>query len=291
MSAPVKKCEVAPLEALRRLYEVARKVDASESGEFETLLQGELVVAESVLRDASMVLPGCLADRLYEAIGIARKHALHASSVERRKKWDATHIDLQAALAVHSANVAAAPVVPVAAQPVVQQEPITLPFPIETEEMIAFRRFYECALDGEGHDVPASMMKSLAGIGLVQRRHASYYETTDFGLAVLDGKFAAPSLEAPPAGEVEEQLRGEGWLAAMDKITALLPGTYYMDPPDGGSVSVLEQVERMAKDAARYRYLRDAKDDLSIELLIKIEEGGAVMDAAIDYAMAQGDKA
>lgn len=44
---------VTPLEALRRLYEVARKVDASESGKFETLLQGELAVAESVLRDAA----------------------------------------------------------------------------------------------------------------------------------------------------------------------------------------------------------------------------------------------
>lgn len=53
MSAPVKKCEVTPLEALRRLYDVARKVDASESGEFETLLQGELAVAELVLRDAA----------------------------------------------------------------------------------------------------------------------------------------------------------------------------------------------------------------------------------------------
>ena len=36
-------------------------------------------------------------------------------------------------------------------------------------------------------------------------------------------------------------------------IAALLPGTYYMDPPDGGSVTLLEQLERMAKDAERYR--------------------------------------
>ena len=41
-------------------------------------------------------------------------------------------------------------------------------------------------------------------------------------------------------------------------LTALLPGTYYMDPPDGGSVTLLEQLERMAKDAERYRRsLRD----------------------------------
>ena len=37
----------------------------------------------------------------------------------------------------------------------------------------------------------------------------------------------------------------------------LLPGVVYMDPPDGGSVTLREQFERMAKDAARYRWLRD----------------------------------
>lgn len=42
-----------------------------------------------------------------------------------------------------------------------------------------------------------------------------------------------------------------------DELIALLPGVYYMDPPDGGDVSVVEQFRRMAKDAARYRFLRD----------------------------------
>ncbi|UUX38846.1 hypothetical protein NTJ56_08600 [Burkholderia contaminans] len=40
-------------------------------------------------------------------------------------------------------------------------------------------------------------------------------------------------------------------------LAALLPGTYYMNPPDGGDVSLLEQLRRMAEDAARYRWLRD----------------------------------
>ena len=31
---------------------------------------------------------------------------------------------------------------------------------------------------------------------------------------------------------------------------------YYMDPPDGGDVSVSEQLRCMAKDAERYRLLR-----------------------------------
>jgi len=55
MSAPL--CTVTPLEALRRLYDVARKVDAKESGEFETLLQGELLVAEAAMRAAAPVVP------------------------------------------------------------------------------------------------------------------------------------------------------------------------------------------------------------------------------------------
>ena len=42
----------------------------------------------------------------------------------------------------------------------------------------------------------------------------------------------------------------------VDKLTAelaacaaVLPGAYYMDPPDGGDVPVSEQLRRMAKDA------------------------------------------
>lgn len=35
-----------------------------------------------------------------------------------------------------------------------------------------------------------------------------------------------------------------------------LPGVYYMDSPDGGDVSLLQQLKRMANDAARYRLLR-----------------------------------
>lgn len=41
----------------------------------------------------------------------------------------------------------------------------------------------------------------------------------------------------------------------IDQCASALPGTYYMDPPDGGNVSIPEQIRRMAKDAARYRWL------------------------------------
>lgn len=42
----------------------------------------------------------------------------------------------------------------------------------------------------------------------------------------------------------------------LAKCAAVLPGAYYMDQPDGGDVSVSEQLKRMAKDAERYRLLR-----------------------------------
>ncbi|MBM2500582.1 hypothetical protein JQS51_30385 [Pseudomonas aeruginosa] len=46
------------------------------------------------------------------------------------------------------------------------------------------------------------------------------------------------------------------WLAQdLKECASALPGTYYMDPPDGGNVSIPEQIRRMAKDAARYRWL------------------------------------
>jgi hypothetical protein len=48
----------------------------------------------------------------------------------------------------------------------------------------------------------------------------------------------------------------EALRADAQAVAALLPGPYYMDPPDGGSVTVIEQLRRMAADAARYRWLR-----------------------------------
>lgn len=48
-------------------------------------------------------------------------------------------------------------------------------------------------------------------------------------------------------------------------VLLALPGVYYMDPSDGGDVQMDEQLRRMAKDAARYRWLRgDSCPDHSI---------------------------
>lgn len=46
-------------------------------------------------------------------------------------------------------------------------------------------------------------------------------------------------------------------LREFERSVALtLPGAYYMDPPDGGDVSLLKQLQRSSIDAARYRLLR-----------------------------------
>ena len=46
-------------------------------------------------------------------------------------------------------------------------------------------------------------------------------------------------------------------LDVIAEVTAAIPGVTYMDFPDGGDVSIPEQIRRMAKDAERYRQLRD----------------------------------
>ncbi|WP_431018197.1 Lar family restriction alleviation protein [Burkholderia gladioli] len=69
--------------------------------------------------------------------------------------------------------------------------------------------------------------------------------------AMVDGEFSEPDAisawnrRASPAPAISES-----------DLLALLPGTTYMDEPDRGSPPLLEQLQRMAKDAARYRWLQ-----------------------------------
>lgn len=80
-------------------------------------------------------------------------------------------------------------------------------------------------------------------------------------------------------------------------LLALLPDTTYMDEPDGGSPSLLEQLQRMAKDAARYRRLRDKHDGDGPAAAVRCLTGpffnaaihGERLDATIDTAR-KGEK-
>lgn len=60
--------------------------------------------------------------------------------------------------------------------------------------------------------------------------------------------------DAPLHGECAAEIARLN--AELEACAAALPGATYMDPPDGGNVTVSEQLQRMAKDAARYRWLR-----------------------------------
>ncbi|HEJ3436092.1 TPA: ead/Ea22-like family protein [Pseudomonas aeruginosa] len=83
--------------------------------------------------------------------------------------------------------------------------------------------------------------------------------------------------------------------AEIDQCASTLPATYYMDPPDGGNVSIPEQIRRMAKDAARYRWLRE-RDLETISrggvfagmtpknIVLNLEDLDAEIDAAIEGA-------
>jgi hypothetical protein len=97
---------------------------------------------------------------------------------------------------------------------------------------------------------------------------------------------------------------GEGWLAlgpydadavSSDDLAALLPGPYYMDPPDGGSVSLHEQLKKMSEDARRYRWLRNSivkrKSFDGLPVIVSFHSGcnythgSDPCDKAIDEAM------
>lgn len=78
-------------------------------------------------------------------------------------------------------------------------------------------------------------------------------------------------------------------------IVALLPGVYYMDPPDGGSITVLEQLRRMAKDAERYRWLMDGrklwKEDIKPVVMAGADlKADGLLDEAIDAAISKEAK-
>ncbi|WP_258178561.1 hypothetical protein [Burkholderia multivorans] len=90
------------------------------------------------------------------------------------------------------------------------------------------------------------------------------------------------------AADAIDLLLAEVEASAEDKreMFALLPGSYYMDPPDGGDVSLIEQLRRMAKDAERYRLLRRGQHWSVLNGIgdtLRADE----LDAAIDAALAQ----
>ncbi|EPK5820824.1 hypothetical protein L4Z93_000920 [Pseudomonas aeruginosa] len=71
----------------------------------------------------------------------------------------------------------------------------------------------------------------------------------------------------------------------LSQCASALPGTYYMDPPDGGNVSIPEQIRRMAKNAARYRWLRGASHFDTPQHQAFCKAYGDALDYEIDAAI------
>lgn len=86
-------------------------------------------------------------------------------------------------------------------------------------------------------------------------------------------------------------------LDVISEVSAAIPGVTYMDPPDGGDVSIPEQIRRMAKDAKRYLWLRTADWWSSPLCVVRDPKQQAKpgtdcpsrdrLDSAIDAAMSQ----
>jgi len=126
-----------------------------------------------------------------------------------------------------------------------------------------------------------------------------------FGASEDDAKRLATELQTHNDEVVRLRAEVEALRADAQAVAALLPGPYYMDPPDGGSVTVIEQLRRMAADAARYRWLRHHSTYTTVTPCIHGEVAGPsrmrwyhdsyqlqafTLDAAIDAAIKSGLK-
>lgn len=98
--------------------------------------------------------------------------------------------------------------------------------------------------------------------------------------------------------ELEEALRDkQALLEALDNsLCEILPGTQYMDPPDGGSVTPLEQVRRMVADyqdriavlSASHSKLRDTM--ATIHNTIRMDGGYTPLAAILNAAKRAHDE-
>lgn len=105
--------------------------------------------------------------------------------------------------------------------------------------------------------------------------------------------------EIPPGGslvgyidDIKERLsNAENYSSELDNaLCELLPGTQYMDPPDGGSVTPLEQVRRMVTDyrdriavlSASHSKLRDTM--AAIHNTIRMDGGYTPLAAILNAA-------
>jgi len=93
------------------------------------------------------------------------------------------------------------------------------------------KRFDEFTQDGEGYDIDAEDMDSLADIGLIRRTSGRHFQFTDLGLIALS-HYANPDRHSPAVAQPVAASLREKALEAADKIIADYKEHY--DFPTGG---------------------------------------------------------
>lgn len=94
--------------------------------------------------------------------------------------------------------------------------------------------------------------------GLPKRMQEIKDELAEAGheLSNANGNLTLNALKALVAERDDLRRQLDEARAEREAMANVLPGVYYIDPPDGGDVSLLKQLQRMSNDAARYRLLR-----------------------------------
>lgn len=100
---------------------------------------------------------------------------------------------------------------------------------------------------------PIYQLRGSDGSWIDQAKHSYDYNMAQGHETNLRVVYATPVAAAPTLDAELAQDRMSELCDLERDVTDSLPAVYYMDPPDGGSVSLGEQVKRMAEDAALWR--------------------------------------
>ncbi|MFU6557269.1 hypothetical protein ACM79U_11720 [Pseudomonas aeruginosa] len=142
---------------------------------------------------------------------------------------------------------------------------------------------YYYGFDPTGCDLVDSVLEQVARAGKAFHSTDDWNEEDLDGLSPVDKMQAAANASAKTIMALIAEV--ERLKAELSQCASALPGTYYMDPPDGGNVSIPEQIRRMAKDAARYRALRQKERGVVVVRNRTSHLFGEHLDAAIDAAI------
>ena len=149
------------------------------------------------------------------------------------------------------------------------------------------RLWFECwQAANKNQQARIAELEAKAGAGNEWRRAhddvlVSLYESRK-RVVELEALLTSTSSDCNATANERNELRDR--VAGLERAACdALGGQHYMDPPDGGSVTLEEQLRRMGKDAERYRWLRDSTKCEAPGDFLNIDFDK--MDAAIDAAM------